>query len=130
MGGFLDMACAPQVVVERMLELRLVQAKQDMNSGRLDVGIDDTHSPSVSSQQSSKISGDVGLTRSPSIRMNRNDLRHEFVFDSLKGNAMYQDAPMTPEDQTVNLYHANKRTMFAEHAAARADGDSDTTKIR
>src|SRR5262245_65109917 len=125
MGGFLDMACAPQVVVERMLELRLVQAKQDMNSGRLDVGIDDTHSPSVSSQQSSKISGDVGLTRSPSIRMNRNDLRHGFVFDSLNGNAMYQDAPrehMTPENQTVSLSHANKRTMFVEHAAARADG--------
>ena len=90
MGGFLDMACAPQVVVEpnAVSPTHPSQIAHAFRAIAVSASMIPTRRPLVASRVG-KISGDVGLTRSPSIRMNRNDLGHGLVFDALKGNAMH-----------------------------------------
>jgi hypothetical protein len=77
-GGFLDMARAPQIIIERVVHLCLVQTKQDMNTWRLDVGIDDADTPSPGREQRGKVGGGIGLTCPTSIRVDGDYARHRF----------------------------------------------------
>src|SRR5690606_7097436 len=73
---FFDFALAPQVIVERILNIVFVQAIQHVNSRRLDVRIDhaDTHPPA--GEQSRKICRRVRFARTTPEGVYRNDLRH------------------------------------------------------
>ena len=84
-----------------------------MNSRRLDVRIHYTDALSVGGQQSGKTSGDVGLTGSASIGMNRNDLRHGLIFNGLQGNAMCWEPTGAPGHSTENPNSQPRSTAFA-----------------
>ncbi len=47
MSGFFDAAFPPQVIIERMVHVRVAQAEKNVNSRRLDIRIHDAD-PSIS----------------------------------------------------------------------------------
>src|SRR5262249_52957156 len=75
-GGFLDLAYAPQIIVQAMAHLRFVQAEQNIDSRRLNVGIDDADTTPVARQQRGDIGGSIRFARPASIRVNRDNLGH------------------------------------------------------
>ena len=62
-GRLRDVAVAPQIIVERLADLGLVHAEQDVNAWRLDVGVDYTDAPPLGRQQRGDVGGDIGFAR-------------------------------------------------------------------
>ena len=59
----LDVASTPQEVVERGRQVVARQTKQDVDAGRLDIGVDNTHTLSSGRENRSQVRRRVGLSR-------------------------------------------------------------------
>jgi hypothetical protein len=75
-GCLLDTALAPEVVVEGLVHPLRVQAEEDVDAGRLDVGINDTHPLALLGDDGGQVGGDVGFTCATTEGVDRDDFRH------------------------------------------------------
>src|SRR5262245_31631732 len=69
----LDRAAIPEVVVQRPLNAVLVEAEQDVDTRRLDVGIDDSDTLAGKSREHGEIGGQIRLAGTAAKGMDRND---------------------------------------------------------
>ena len=94
-GRVLDGAVAPEVVVEGAVHLLLVQAEEDVDAGRLDVGVDDADAVAPPGDRHRQVGGDVGLARPAPERVHRYGPRHRLpptrVSGSCDGAARHRD---------------------------------------
>jgi hypothetical protein len=73
-GRLLDGTVAPQIVVQRVMDLGLVQSEQDMDAGRLDIGVDDANAEAVAGEERRKVGCCVRLPGAAAVRVDRDDL--------------------------------------------------------
>src|SRR5690606_33701717 len=85
-GGLLDLALAPEVVVEGVRDALLTQAEEHMDAGRLNVRVDNTDAFAPRGQHRGDIGADVRLPGSAAKRVDGDDLRHSVFSGCRRSN--------------------------------------------
>jgi hypothetical protein len=68
-----DGAAAPQVVVQAARDALLVEAEQDVDAGRLNVGVHDADAPAAERRERGQVGGQVRLAGAAAERMDGDD---------------------------------------------------------
>src|SRR5208337_4779287 len=74
MRGFFDLALSPQIIIQRMTHVLIIETEKNMNPWGLNIRIHHAYSQPLQRAEICQVCTGVGFASSATERMNRNDL--------------------------------------------------------